>query len=145
MRNGNRFNKTDFTLDWDLNLICCPNQISIPFVEGKTVHFPKHECNVCPLRARCTNSVQGRSVSIHPDESFMQELRERQSTPVGRARLRERCHVEHTLAHVGRWQGDTARYIGLRKNLFDLRRVAVVHNLHVIARMQEVSSNQLAS
>jgi hypothetical protein len=29
-------------------------------------------------------------------------------------------------------------YIGLRKNLFDLRRVAVVHNLHVIARMDQV-------
>jgi transposase len=35
---------------------------------------------------------------------------------------------------VGRWQGRRARYIGQRKNLFDLRRVAVVHNLHVIAR-----------
>ena len=27
-----------------------------------------------------------------------------------------------------------ARYRGARKNLFDLRRVAVVHNLHVTAR-----------
>jgi hypothetical protein len=36
--------------------------------------------------------------------------------------------------HVGRWQGRRARYVGQRKNLFDLRRVAVVHNLHVIAR-----------
>jgi len=27
--------------------------------------------------------------------------------------------------------GDQARYIGTRKNLFDLRRTAVVHNLHV--------------
>jgi hypothetical protein len=36
--------------------------------------------------------------------------------------------------HVGRWQGNHARYLGQRKNLFDLRRVAVVHNLHVIAR-----------
>ena len=33
------------------------------------------------------------------------------------------------------WQGDQARYIGLRKNLFDLRRMAVVHNLHVLAQM----------
>jgi transposase len=48
--------------------------------------------------------------------------------------LRQRVKVEHTLAHVGRWQGRRARYVGQRKNLFDLRRVAVVHNLHVIAR-----------
>ena len=57
-----------------------------------------------------------------------------QQTPHGRAKLRERVKVEHTLAHVGRWQGRRARYLGQRKNLFDLRRVAVVHNLHVIAR-----------
>jgi transposase len=43
--------------------------------------------------------------------------------------------VEHALAQVGRWQGDRARYLGQRKNLFDLRRVAVVHNLHVLQRL----------
>jgi hypothetical protein len=58
----------------------------------------------------------------------------RPADPHGRARLRQRTAVEHTLAHVGRWQGRRARYLGERKNLFDLRRVALVHNLHVIAR-----------
>ncbi len=43
--------------------------------------------------------------------------------------------VEHCLAQIGQWQGDQARYIGLRKNLFDLRRMAIVHNLHVLAQM----------
>ena len=74
----------------------------------------------------------------------MQELRERQSTRVGRAELRQRSAVEHTLAHVGQWQGDQARYLGQRKNLFDLRRVAVVHNLHVIARMPPSIQQQAA-
>jgi Transposase DDE domain len=96
------------------------------------------------LQLRCTTSTKGPSVSIHPDEIFIQELRERQSTKTGRAKLRERTHVEHTLAHIGRWQGDRARYVGWRKNLFDLRRVAVVHNLHVIARMQNITANQQA-
>ena len=31
-----------------------------------------------------------------------------------------------------------ARYRGSRKNLFDLRRCAVVHNLHVIAHLPEL-------
>ena len=48
--------------------------------------------------------------------------------------LRHRVGVEHTLAHLGRWQGDRARCLDERKNLFDLRRVAVVHNLHVLDR-----------
>ena len=47
---------------------------------------------------------------------------------------RERVAVEHSLAHIGHWQGDRARYCGERKNLFDVRRAAVVHNLHIIAR-----------
>ena len=135
VKNGKFFDKTAFVLDWDNSLIRCPNGISLPFQEGSVVHFPKHECLACPLRTQCTNSKQGRSVSIHADESLLLELRERQTSKSGRARLRERVSVEHSLSHIGHWQGDQARYIGLRKNLFDLRRMAVVHNLHVLARM----------
>jgi hypothetical protein len=79
-------------------------------------------------------------VSIHPDEALLIELREQQLTPEGRAKLRERVTVEHTLAHVGRWQGRHARYRGTRKNLFDLRRYAVVHNLHVLARSRSLQA-----
>lgn len=137
VRNGERFDKTAFVLDWKLGLIRCPNQVTIPFEPGKVVQFPKQACAVCPLRSRCTTNQRGRSVSIHPDEALFQELRERQSTAVGREKLRQRVAVEHTLAHVGHWQGERARYVGLRKNLFDLRRVAVVYNLHVIARIKQ--------
>jgi hypothetical protein len=65
-------------------------------------------------------------VSIHLAEALLAGLRQRQQTPEGRAKLRERVAVEHALAHVGHWQGRRARYRGTRKNLFDLRRVAVV-------------------
>jgi Transposase DDE domain len=106
----------------------------MPFTAGGKVQFPAEACQACPLRERCTSSPRGRSVQIHPDERLLVELRARQQTPQGRAGLRQRVQVEHALAHVGRWQGDRARYLGQRKNLFDLRRVAVVHNLHVIAR-----------
>ena len=96
------------------------------------------------LRARCTASSNGRSVAVHPDEALLAELRHRQQTPDGRAKLRERVAVEHALAHVGYWQGRRARYLGTRKNLFDLRRVAMVHNLHVIARQPATDSYELA-
>jgi len=135
VRNGTHFPKTAFVLDWEKQLLHCPNHVTMPFKPGGTVHFPTEACAVCPLRERCTTSANGRSVSIHPDERLLQELRQRQQTAVGRAKLRERVAVEHSLAHIGRWQGDRARYCGTRKNLFDLRRCAVVHNLHVIARL----------
>jgi transposase len=140
VREGKRFSKQAFVLDWQRQIIRCPAEIEMPFVPGGVVHFPKQTCAHCPLQGQCTTSPQGRSVSIHPDEVLLTELRQRQLTPQGRAQLRERVAVEHTLAHVGQWQGRRARYRGLRKNLFDLRRCAVVHNLHVLARSQQLSA-----
>jgi transposase len=134
VRNGDHFPKTAFTLDWEAGMLRCPNQVVVPFQVGQTVQFPPERCRTCPLRERCTTSRAGRSVAIHPDERLLGELRQRQATASGRAKLRERVAVEHTRAHVGRWQGRRARYLGERKNLFDLRRVAVIHNLHVLAR-----------
>ena len=140
VRQGKHFHKQSFVLDWERQIIRCPAQQEMPFVPGGVVHFPKESCAQCPLKAQCTSSAKGRSVSIHPDEALLIELRQRQQTAQGRAKLRERVAVEHTLAHVGHWQGRRARYRGLRKNLFDLRRCAVVHNLHVLARSQQLSA-----
>jgi hypothetical protein len=134
VRNGTHFPKTAFHLDWEQQCIRCPNSQELPFEPGGLVQFPAEICAACPLRERCTSSPHGRSVRIHPDEHLLWELRQRQLTPQGRVKLRERVAVEHALAHIGRWQGRRARYRGARKNLFDLRRNAVVHNLHVIAR-----------
>jgi hypothetical protein len=140
-----RFAKDQFTLDFAAGQLTCPAGVSMPFEPGRTVRFPAGTCAACPLQARCTASSNGRSVSIHPDEALLAELRRRQQTPDGRAKLRERVAVEHALAHVGHWQGRRARYRGTRKNLFDLRRVAVVHNLHVIARQPTTDSYQFAA
>lgn len=136
---GGRFPKTAFTLEWARQTLRCPHQIEVPFTLGGTVHFPAATCAACPLHDRCTTSAQGRSVHIHPDERLLAEFRARQQTPLGRAKLRERVAVEHTLAHVGHWQGRRARYRGQRKNLFDLRRCAVVDNLHVMTRLPAFS------
>ena len=143
--NGNKFAKSSFILDWESGRITCPNQVSLPFREGGKVQFPAATCANCSLRSKCTTSKRGRSVSIHPDEKFIAELRERQLTTLGRAKLRERVAVEHSLSHIGRWQGDKARYLGVRKNLFDLRRTAVVHNLHVLLRLFQDDPKQLPS
>jgi len=140
VRESKHFSKQAFTLDWERQTIRCPDAQEMPFVPGGVVHFPKEICAKCPLKEQCTTSAKGRSVSIHPDEALMIELRERQQTTQGRVQLRKRVAVEHTLAQVGQWQGRRARYRGVRKNLFDLRRCAVVHNLHVLARSQQLSA-----
>jgi hypothetical protein len=139
-----RLAKDQFSIDFTARQLTCPAGVAMPFQPGRAVRFPKGTCAACPLRARCTASSGGRSVSIHPDEELLAELRQRQKTPEGREELRERVAVEHALAHVGHWQGRRARYTGTRKNLLDLRRVAVVHNLHVIAR-QDTTTYELAA
>jgi transposase len=140
-----RLAKDQFSIDFTAGRLTCPAGVTMPFQPGRTVRFPKVTCAACPLRERCTAGSNGRSVSIHPDEELLAELRQRQKTPEGRAQLRERVAVEHALAHIGHWQGRRARYNGTRKNLLDLRRVAVVHNLHVIARQDTTVGYELAA
>ena len=115
----------------------CPGGVVMPCEPGGTVKFPASTCAGGAWRERCTTRPAGRSVSRHPDEALLAEWRERPRTPHGRAKLRERVAVEHALAHIGHGQGRRARYRGVRKNVFDLRRCAVVHNLHVLARLAE--------
>ncbi len=108
VRTGPYLPKTAFPLDWERQEIRCPDDVTLPFVVGGVVQVPAAACGACPVWERCTRSVHGRSVRIHPDERLLAELRERQETSEGRAKLRERTAGEHGLAHVGQWQGDRA-------------------------------------
>src|SRR5260370_32722333 len=75
--------------------------------------------------------------AIAPDEPLKQRMRKLLQTPAGRERLRRRSRIEHRLSHVTRRQGRRARYRGIRKNLFALRRAATIHNLQVLQRKLE--------
>ena len=136
-RNGDRFPKHAFTIDLLAKQITCPAQqvVSIPR-DATTVHFPAATCQPCALRAACTTSrCGGRSIAVHPQEALLQTLRAAQQDSAGRARLRTRTTIEHSLARVAHIQGPKARYKGLRKNTLDLRRVAAVANIQRVARL----------
>jgi hypothetical protein len=135
-RNGDRFPKHAFTIDLPARQITCPAQqvVRLP-PAATTVHFPATTCQPCALRAACTTSRRGRSIAVHPHEAFLQTLRATQQDPAGRARLRTRTTIEHSLARVAHLQGPKARYKGLRKNTLDLRRVAAVANIQRVARL----------
>ena len=94
-------------------------------------------CGSCPVRGQCTEAApeRGRPVSIAAEEARQQELRRRVKTKEGRAELRQRVTGEHGLAHVVARQGDRARYLGVRKNLYDLRRTLAIGNLETIHRV----------
>ena len=74
-------------------------------------------------------------MSIAEDEALQRKFRKLQETAPGRATLRLRTPVEHALAHIAARKGQRARYIGTRKNLFDLRRAAAIQNLEALQRL----------
>jgi hypothetical protein len=135
-RNGDRFTKEDFAIDLRARAVTCPAGVSASLAPGALVaRFPTETCSACSLRTACTTaSGRGRSITIHPQEALLIELRAARRTAAGRQRLRARTTIEHTLAHLGRVQGPRARYRGARKNTLDARRCAVVVNLQTLAR-----------
>jgi hypothetical protein len=145
VRNGACFPKTAFAFDARAGELTCPAGIRRPATAGQTVHFPAERCDACSLRAQCTRGRlgSGRSVHLHPEEGLLGVLRKAQATPAGRAKLRERVGVEHTLARLGQVQGDVARYRGLRKQLFDARRAAAVVNLQIVDALPQAHQPHL--
>jgi len=145
--NGEVFSKQDFTLNLREKTLTCPGGHTELFRLGTVVEFPAAECDHCPLRAQCTTAAlgRGRTVSIAEDEPFQHRLRQRAATRTGRAQLRQRVEVEHRLAHLGARQGRRARYKGIRKNLFDVRRTAAVLNLQTFQRKSEERELRIAA
>ncbi len=130
--NAERYTKADFSLDFSTGTVTCPAGSSAPMSPGSVTYFPTSACSPCPQRKRCTTG-RARRLKIHEHEPVLVELRAKQKTPEGRADLRQRVAVEHRLAAVGGARRRRARYIGVRKNLFDVRRHAAVANLHAAA------------
>lgn len=138
-QNGSLFSKRAFQINMRDRTITCPAGEQQPIILGAKVEFPAETCRACPLRAKCTDAApdRGRSVAIAENELLQHRLRRQAATPAGRQRLRERVPVEHRQAHTCRRQGRRARYLGSRKNEFDLRRASAISNLEVIQRRLE--------
>jgi hypothetical protein len=130
-RTGDLFAKSDFKLNLSHRTITCRAGHTEKIELGKVAHFPADTCDACPMRAKCTEAARGsgRTVTIASDERLQKKLRLAIATPTGREDLRERVAIEHRLAHHARKQGHRARYLGVRKNLFDARRHAATLNL----------------
>ena len=130
------FEKRDFKLDLRKKTATCPEGQTVPIQLGTTAHFAPERCAECRRRPECTTAGdgRGRSLSIATDERLQKKFTALVRSPHGRARLRERVAIDHTLARHARLQGKQARYRGTRKNLFDSRRTAVVINLETAHR-----------
>lgn len=137
--NAGRFTKDRFDIQLTDQRVVCPAGISAPISDSNCVRFPAARCASCSLHTQCTTSKLGRTVSIHPQEALLLQLRKDLTTPRGRHALRQRTTVEHSLARLTRIQGPRARYKGTRKNSLDVRRCCAVDNLQTLARLRSAA------
>lgn len=131
------YGKRDFTIDVEKKDVTCPAG-KVASIKGDSARFSRKDCTPCPQRMQCLKpgDDHARVVPIHAREGLLQKLVRQRATPEGRAEARKRTAIEHVLAHVVFRQGDRARYIGARKNEYDLRRAAAITNLQAIDRAE---------
>ena len=135
--NGGRYPKQAFKIDLGLGRVTCPAQHTVPLrPAARSVHFAAATCGACARREACTPGTGGRSITVQRQESLFQALRAAMRDPAGRAILRQRTTIEHSLARLNQIQGPKARYKGVRKNTLDARRCAAVANLEPLRRVK---------
>src|SRR6266508_4039633 len=103
---GGMFGKDDFAVDLEQNTVACPagQVVTIrPTSDGGgRADFAEH-CASCPLRARCTTSTSGRSVTVHSKEAILQRAKAAQADPDWQHAYRStRPKVERKIAHFVR-------------------------------------------
>ena len=132
------YNKDAFTIDPDKRSVTCPagHQIEIRGSGNNQKASFGNLCVTCPVRQNCTRSSSGRTVSIHPREEELRQLRTQQSDPDYKATYNtirsfsERINARLTKVY---WGGRKTRYRGLAKARANVMLRATALNLLVIA------------
>jgi hypothetical protein len=109
------FTAADFVVDERAGTATCPHGITRPISHTRIVTFGA-ACRDCPMRARCTASATGRSLSLHPHDALLRAHRARATDPAFAADYRRhRPMVERSIAWLTR---GTRRvpYRGVAKN-----------------------------
>ena len=133
------FGKDDFRVDLKTSTVTCPAGRVVPIARSKDggglASFAAN-CADCPLRGKCTKSIEGRSIRIHPREATLQRSRERQRDPAWKARYRAtRPKVERKFGHLMRHRhgGRRARMRGCARVGHDFALLAAAMNLKRLA------------
>ncbi len=132
---GGRYAKDRFAIDIDAGTESCPNDVLVSIRRsadgGGTASFAG-ACAACPLRGDCTNSPNGRTISIGPHEAALARARATQADPAWKADYRAtRPKVERKLGHLmhRKHGGRRARVRGTRKIDADFNLLAAAVNL----------------
>jgi hypothetical protein len=133
------FGKDAFRVDLETDTVTCPAGRVVPIARSKDggglASFATN-CADCPLRGKCTKSIEGRSIRVHPHEATLQRSRERQRDPAWKAHYRAtRPKVERKFGHLMRHRhgGRRARMRGCARVGYDFALLAAAMNLKRLA------------
>jgi hypothetical protein len=132
------FTLDDFTIDHAARQVTCPAGITRPVRPAGGVTFGA-ACRGCPLRARCTAAVNGRTLRLHPHDELLRDARAQWAAdPALREDYKKhRPNVERAIAQVATSRGRRVklRYRGVaRNNAWLRRRTAAVNLRNLIGR-----------
>ncbi|MGH8921682.1 MAG: transposase, partial [Actinomycetes bacterium] len=138
---GGLFSKSRFGIDLGADTVTCPAGVTAPIRrhrDGGGVAAFAAACAECPLRAGCTTSASGRTVSVSAHEAVLARARARQTDPDWQNDYRAtRPKVERKLGHLMRRRhgGRRARVRGKTKVDADFRLLAAATNLARLAAL----------
>jgi Transposase DDE domain/Transposase domain (DUF772) len=137
-----KFTKDRFTVDLRTQQVTCPNGTTMPIrpTHGRSRDVGRADfgaaCVSCPLRAQCTDSKTGRTITISRYEAKLTGARTRQTDPAWQADYRAtRPKVERKIAHLMRRRhgGRRARTRGQTRIAADFNLLAAAVNLARLA------------
>jgi len=123
------FRQTDFEIDEEQHRAVCPaGQTNVVWSERQNyprcpdglpavqIRFAAQTCQQCKFFGQCTDSMQGRSLLLHPYRAVLQARRAEAKTKAFLERLRPRAGIEGTVSELVRAHGmREARYRGKEK------------------------------
>ncbi len=136
---GCHFPKDQFAIDLAAGTATCPAGVVAPLRVGRSgrrVAAFGSACSACPLAPRCTDSPQGRFITVGPHEAHLAAARARQRAPAWGADYRAtRPTVERKLGHLMRRRhgGRRARMRGRQRIAQDFAWLAAAVNLARLA------------
>jgi Transposase domain (DUF772)/Transposase DDE domain len=129
------FTSDDFAVDEQAGTVTCPAGRTRPLSASRTATFGAL-CRDCPLRARCTTSKTGRSLSLHKRDDLLRAARaDWAADPDLREDYRRhRPNIERTVAQVATRGGRRIklRYRGTVNNNAWLKRRTAALNLRTL-------------
>ena len=156
-RQGQGYGKDAFVIDWHNKTALCPQgQRNSGWTdpspersrETVIIRFPKKICQGCPVREQCTRNVQGRRLTLTPEEqaTALTARRSEQAQPEFRERYARRAGVEGTISQgVRTTRMRRTPYVGVKKTHLHHVCIATALNLRrIVFSLQAAEKGQPA-